>query len=162
MVVAPAAITASNTRTKKSMSERTASSAENSTSLVYSKAHFTACTARSTTWSSLMRNLFSMWILLVAINVCMRPLAACLIASPARRTSFSLARASEQTVDCLMILAISEMASKSPGLAAAKPASMTFTPNFSNCLAMRIFSSLVIAAPGLCSPSRKVVSKIII
>ena len=52
-----------------SISERTASSAENSTSCVYSNAHFTACTARSTTWSSVIRSLFSMWILLVAINV---------------------------------------------------------------------------------------------
>ena len=92
----------------------------------------------------------------------MRPLAACLMASPARRTSFSLARASEHTVEPLMILAISDIASKSPGLAAANPASITLTPNFSSWRAIRIFSSLVMAAPGLCSPSRKVVSKIII
>jgi hypothetical protein len=37
---------------------------------------------------------------------------------------------------------------------------MTSTPSFSSCRAMRSFSSLVIDAPGLCSPSRKVVSKI--
>ena len=32
---------------------------------------------------------------------------------------------------------------------------------FSSALAMRTFSSAVIEAPGLCSPSRRVVSKII-
>src|SRR5574343_1670673 len=52
------------------------------------------------------------------------------------------------------------MASKSPGEAAAKPASITSTRIFSNWRATRIFSSLVIDAPGLCSPSRRVVSKI--
>src|SRR3990172_5436161 len=52
------------------------------------------------------------------------------------------------------------MASKSPGEAAAKAASITSTRIFSNCRAIRIFSSLVIDAPGLCSPSRSVVSKI--
>jgi len=40
-----------------------------------------------------------------------------------------------------------------------KPASMTSTRIFSSWRATRIFSSLVMEAPGLCSPSRKVVSK---
>ena len=52
-------------------------------------------------------------------------------------------------------------ASKSPGLAIAKPASITSTFSRSSERAMRIFSSLVIDAPGLCSPSRIVVSKMI-
>ena len=39
-------------------------------------------------------------------------------------------------------------------------ASMTSTFSLSSCLAMRIFSSRVMEAPGDCSPSRKVVSKI--
>ena len=69
IVLAPASMTASNTCTKKSMSERTASSAENSTSSVYSNAHFTACTARANTCSGVMRNLFSMWMGDVAIKV---------------------------------------------------------------------------------------------
>jgi hypothetical protein len=40
-----------------------------------------------------------------------------------------------------------------------KPASITSTRIFSRALAMRTFSSRVMDAPGLCSPSRKVVSK---
>lgn len=39
-----------------------------------------------------------------------------------------------------------------PGLAAANPASST-TPNFSNCNATFIFSSVFIVQPALCSPS---------
>jgi hypothetical protein len=73
--------------------------------------------------------------------------------------SRSLARASEQTVLSLMASAIARTASKSPLLEAAKPASMTSTRSRSNCRAMRSFSSRVIEAPGDCSPSRKVVSK---
>ena len=42
-----------------------------------------------------------------------------------------------------------------------KPASMTSTRMRSSCRAMRIFSSFVIDAPGLCSPSRIVVSNMI-
>ena len=52
-------------------------------------------------------------------------------------------------------------ASKSPGLEAAKPASITSTRMRSSCLPMRTFSSRVMDAPGLCSPSRMVVSKMI-
>jgi hypothetical protein len=73
--------------------------------------------------------------------------------------SRSLARASEHTVDSLMASAIALTASKSPLLEAAKPASMTSTRSRSSCRAMRSFSSRVIDAPGDCSPSRKVVSK---
>jgi len=107
-----------------------------------------------------MRSFFSMWMGLVAIKVWMRPELAGLMASPARRISFSLARASEQTVESLTTSAILRMASKSPGEAAAKPASITSTRMRSSCRATRNFSSLVMEAPGLCSPSRKVVSKI--
>src|SRR5262249_7637239 len=52
-------------------------------------------------------------------------------------------------------------AAKSPLDDAGNPASITSTRNRSSYRAMRIFSSLVIDAPGLCSPSRKVVSKTI-
>src|ERR1700741_1919739 len=75
--------------------------------------------------------------------------------------SLSLARASEQTVLSLIIEAIVWIASKSPFELAAKPASMTSTFMRSSCFAMRIFSSFVIDAPGDCSPSRNVVSKMI-
>jgi hypothetical protein len=61
----------------------------------------------------------------------------------------------------LMILATAWTASKSPSLAAGKPASITSTRMRSSWRAIRSFSSLVIEAPGLCSPSRIVVSKMI-
>ena len=49
--------------------------------------------------------------------------------------------------------------SKSPGEAMGKPASMTSTPSSASACAMRSFSSMFIEKPGLCSPSRSVVSK---
>ncbi len=143
------------------MSERTASSAENSTSSVYWRARLTICAARSSTCSGVMRNLCCMWIGLVAIKVWMRPRAAGLMASAARSMSFSTARARPHTVLSLITLATAFTASKSPGLAAGKPASMISTRMRSSALAMRTFSSWVMDAPGLCSPSRSVVSKII-
>jgi len=59
----------------------------------------------------------------------------------------------------LITPAIARTASKSPLDAAGKPASITSTRMRSSARAMRSFSSLVIDAPGLCSPSRMVVSK---
>ena len=50
----------------------------------------------------------------------------------------------------------------SPGDAIGKPASITSTPNSSKTLEICNFSSNLIEAPGDCSPSRIVVSKIII
>src|SRR5215203_1968020 len=82
-----------------------------------------------------------------------------LSASAARVMSRSLARASEHTVEPLMAWAIALTASKSPFDDAAKPASITSTLSRSSWRAMRSFSSLVIEAPGDCSPSRRVVSK---
>src|SRR5512143_911600 len=38
---------------------------------------------------------------------------------------------------------------------------MTSTPSFSSCTAMRSFSAVFMLAPGLCSPSLRVVSKMI-
>ncbi len=92
---------ASKMRQRKSTSERTASSAENSTSSVYWRASFTARTAASSTASGSMRSLCFMWMGLVAMKVWMRPELAPLIASPARFTSLSLARAREHTVESL-------------------------------------------------------------
>ena len=73
----------------------------------------------------------------------------------------SFARASPHTVLSLMMPATARTDSKSPSLAAGKPASMTSTRMRSRCRPMRSFSSRVIEAPGLCSPSRIVVSKMI-
>jgi hypothetical protein len=108
-----------------------------------------------------MRSLCCMWMGLVAMKVCTRPELALRIASPALRMSPSLARASEQIVESFTAAATAWIASKSPGLEAAKPASITSTRRRSSCLPMRTFSSRVMAAPGLCSPSRIVVSKMI-
>src|SRR5690606_13504350 len=49
-----------------------------------------------------------------------------------------------------------------PSEAMAKPASITSTPICSRTSAMRSFSATVIEAPGDCSPSRRVVSKMMI
>ena len=95
------------------------------------------------------------------MKVWMRAAAAPLSASAAREMSRSLARDSEQTVESLIALAMDCTASKSPLELAAKPASMTSTFRRSSWRAMRSFSSRVIEAPGDCSPSRRVVSKMI-
>ncbi len=94
------------------------------------------------------------------MKVCTRPDLAGLIAAPARSISPATALAKAHTVLSDTVSATVLTASKSPGLAAGKPASMMSTRIFSRPLAMRSFSSPVIDAPGLCSPSRKVVSKI--
>ena len=108
-----------------------------------------------------MRSFICMWMGELAMKVCTRPEWAPLSASPARRMSFSLARASAQIVLSLIAFAIARTASKSPLDEAGNPASITSAFRRSSCLAMRIFSSRVIDAPGLCSPSRRVVSKTI-
>ena len=82
-------------------------------------------------------------------------------ASTPRAMSRSLARQRPATTESLIVLAIARTASKSPLDAAGKPASITSTRSRSSCLAMRSFSSRVMDAPGLCSPSRSVVSKMI-
>ena len=47
----------------------------------------------------------------------------------------------------------------SPSETTAKPASITSTPSLSSCLAISSFFSGVRETPGVCSPSRRVVSK---
>ncbi len=89
----------------------------------------------------------------------MRGRLACFNASQARSISMRTARERPATVEFLTILATSRTASKSPFEAIGKPASMTSTPISSRSVAMRIFSSRFIDAPGDCSPSRNVVSK---
>ena len=96
---------------------------------------------------------------LVAMKVWMRFLGAGSSASAARSMSARPARASEQTTLSLTFLAISLTARKSPSEAIAKPASITSTPICSSTSAIFSFSGTVIEAPGDCSPSRSVVSK---
>src|SRR5438477_1324658 len=91
----------------------------------------------------------------------MRPDFAFFSASTPRWMSRSLARHRPATVVSLIMPATACTASKSPFEEAGKPASITSTRMRSSCRAMRSFSSLVIEAPGLCSPSRMVVSNMI-
>ena len=108
-----------------------------------------------------MRSFFSMCSALVAMKVWMRQLFAPFNASMPRWMSRSLARHKPATVESFTTLAIARTASKSPLEDAGKPASITSTRMRSSARAMRSFSSLVMDAPGLCSPSRMVVSKMI-
>ena len=162
IVLAPASITASLISFMKPISERPASSQENSTSSTKVRAYSTALTALLMTSSGDILSLCSICILEVAIKVWIRFVFAFAMASPAALTSESSARAKEQMVELCTLCAIFSIASKSPGLAAANPASMISTPKRSNCTAIWIFSSVFMEAPGLCSPSLKVVSNILI
>src|SRR6185503_7466757 len=92
-------------------------------------------------------------------KVWMRFLLAGLMASAQRSMSLKAARDSPQITAFLERVAISWTAAKSPSDAMGKPASMMSTPMSSSSSATAIFSSWVIVAPGHCSPSRKVVSK---
>ena len=108
-----------------------------------------------------MRSFFSMCSALVAMKVWMRQDLAPVSASMPRWMSRSLARHRPHTVESFTVLAMARTASKSPLDEAGNPASITSTRMRSSARAMRSFSSRVIEAPGLCSPSRMVVSKMI-
>ena len=71
-------------------------------------------------------------------------------------------RQSEATVGWVTAAATALTPSKSPGEETANPASITSTPSRSSCWAISAFSSGRSAMPGDCSPSRNVVSKIVI
>ena len=68
-------------------------------------------------------------------------------------------RARPVTAVLVKTFAISCTAVKESGLAAGKPASIAEIPHFSNCLAMETFSLIEKFTPGVCSPSRRLVSK---
>ena len=95
------------------------------------------------------------------MKVWMRRRSAGCSASAARSMSPLAARARPHTTDFLSSLATSWTAWKSPSEAIGKPASITSTPMASRTSATRSFSATVIEQPGDCSPSRKVVSKMI-
>lgn len=83
-------------------------------------------------------------------------------ASWAAAMSFSTQRASPQTRLFSVRSATARTARKSPSEITGKPASIISTPSVSSCMATCIFCSTFIAAPGHCSPSLSVVSKICI
>ena len=159
IVVAPALIAASTIRHMKSISVRVASSADHSTSSVHLRARVTASMVACKTCSGVMPSLTDMCSGEVEMNVWMRPRLAGLIAAPQRSMSASPVRDRPQITDLSERRAISATDSKSPSEAAGKPASIMSTPISSSNSATSSFSSNVMVAPGHCSPSRKVVSK---
>ena len=94
------------------------------------------------------------------MKVWMRGRLACLTASQQRSMSAKLARARPQITAFSASFAIWLTASKSPSEAIGKPASMMSTPISSSSVAICSFSCRLMVAPGDCSPSRSVVSKI--
>ena len=74
--------------------------------------------------------------------------------------SRSLHRARPQTDEPATSAAMARTASKSPTEAIGNPASMTSTPSAASARAISSFSAMFMLAPGDCSPSRRVVSKI--
>ena len=97
---------------------------------------------------------------LVDINVWILNLGACFNASKHLSISFFECLAKPHGIDFFKTLLIALTASKSPGDAIGNPASIISTPSSSKTLAIWIFSSRLIDAPGDCSPSRIVVSNI--
>ena len=95
----------------------------------------------------------------VAITVWTRPRLANFTASAQRSISFGFARDRPAMTAFLERRAISLTAWKSPSEVMGKPASMTSTPMSSSSSATMSFSSKLMVAPGHCSPSRNVVSK---
>src|ERR1700694_4398497 len=82
-------------------------------------------------------------------------------ACQARSTSPVHARARPAMMGRRSDAAILCTASKSPSEAMGNPASITSTPRRSSCWARRSFSCTFILQPGDCSPSRSVVSKMV-
>ena len=83
------------------------------------------------------------------------------MASQARSMSRSLHRARPQTDEPVTSAAMARTASKSPAEAMGNPASMISTPSAASARATSSFSAMFMLAPGDCSPSRNVVSKIL-
>ncbi len=145
----------------KAKSDREASSGENSTSSVYWRAWATAAPASAFTCSGVMRSLWVMCVSLVAMNTWMRRRAAGSMASQQRSMSLRAVRESPQITGPSTEVAMACTDSKSPWLAMGKPASMTSTPRRASCSAISTFSPWSSEMPGDCSPSRRVVSKMI-
>ena len=103
-----------------------------------------------------------MWMGLVAMKTWMRDLRASARDSAAASMSSLRVRASEATVGRSTAAATALTPSKSPGDETENPASTMSTPSRSSWVAISTFSSGDSAMPGDCSPSRSVVSKIVI
>ena len=95
------------------------------------------------------------------MNVWIRHRSAPFSASAARSTSPVAVLASAAITGPRTELAIWRTASNSPGDEIGNPASMMSTLSRASCSAISSFSGWVSAMPGACSPSRRVVSKIL-
>ena len=95
------------------------------------------------------------------MNTWMRGFSAWRTASHARSTSLNPVRDSAAIVGPCTPLAMASTASKSPWLAIGNPASMMSTPRRASWSAISSFSPTSREIPGDCSPSRRVVSKMI-
>ena len=158
-MLAPPAIATPNTWQAKSKSARDASSPENSISSTFPLASSRIVLTLSKTSWRVIFNLYCICSSEIAINTCKRLRSAYFKASMALITSFSLQRARAQIVVPFTSRAMVATASKSPGEAAGKPASITSIPSRTKPFAISIFSGVWRATPGVCSPSRRVVSK---
>ena len=144
---------------RKSNSVRVASSALHSTSSTRLRA---CATERPTASSTAFGPIFSLCFMctgLVEMKVWMRGRAALRTASAQRSMSAGVERERPQITALFDWAATALTAAKSPSEAAGKPASMMSTPMSSSRFASSSFSLCVIDAPGDCSPSRMVVSK---
>jgi hypothetical protein len=149
----------STQRQRKSISDLVPSSADHSISPTRLRARPTLAAIISRTSPGSFCSLYFMWSGEVEINKWMRGRSAGRTASAQRSISFAAARASPATLARFIRLAIAKTASKSPSEVTGKPASIISTPIVSRRPATCSFSSKVIEAPGDCSPSRRVVSK---
>src|SRR3954464_4220516 len=102
-----------------------------------------------------------MWMSLVEMKVWIRGRSESLIAFQAASMSWKPVRARPQMTGPWTSRAMAWTASKSPGEAIGKPASMMSTPSRASCCAISTFSWVFSEIPGDCSPSRRVVSKIL-
>ena len=151
---APASATREKTSPRYDRSVRVASSAENSTVSPRDFAYSTAETARSAASALLIFSLCSRCMSDVAMNVWTYVEPASATAS----MSLRLARASphmsqERPADTIM-----RIPSASPADITGNPASMASTPSRSSRSAMASFCAGERDIPGVCSPSRSVVS----
>ena len=92
------------------------------------------------------------------VQVTVRPAGA--TASAQRSMSFVVQREKPHITGPFISSATVLTDRKSSGEATGNPASITSTLRRASCLAISIFSRRRMLAPGHCSPSRKVVSKI--
>src|SRR3954452_25336389 len=159
MVVAPSSSAICTTSAVYSRSARVASIGENSTSSQYCLEWATAARAWPLTSSRVVWSWYLMWMSLVEMKVWMRGRSESLTAFQAASMSWTPVRARPQITGPCTSRAMACTASKSPGEAIGKPASMMSTPRRASWWAISSFSCLFSEMPGDCSPSRRVVSK---